>query len=556
MSKSRPQQALAVVAAMLLVVTAVGGGVGAAPVGTASAQAADDPDCSTWDALIYDTMNLGDFSFGGVDDSENPCSAEYQRQQLSNEWNETDAEDTRVQIHSQAGQLAAGNEQFLTVAQNGLTNSETIAFSRGEAAAVETLANGGTISEAQQAANESIEDYFTIKQINQLDRHSTSVQTITTLNQRAENTTGVSGDFVTFSYNSQTDGLIRNSDKNTGSFKVAGSATRTVTLANGTSQTTYNLQAMYDATDGNYDTLNPRSMYFKGGNFTGGFGASSGTYVTNQIRVRSTTNLTSQSMLHSQEWWSLWTTIEDKNQQTKKEVAVYINQSLGPAVENGNLDAQNYVSAATLAQEFSQDYNGSDGYVRAMAIASSMGMSTPDLESTAGMTVIHDGETYEGMLLSQNGPENDTWESSQTYDASLISGMQFFAVQGESGEIIELDGSFTIESISDMDGNDIDSAETQQVVYHTSNASGNYTELQNQIRQLSAEIELQKERATAPPPGGGGGGGDDGWGLPSLSEVLPSTGVLAGLAAGGGVLALIGLAAGALVLGIVIRVVL
>jgi hypothetical protein len=550
MAKSRPQQALAVVATMLLVATAVGGGVAPTPVETASAQASDNPKCSTWDSLIYDAISFGGFSLSN--EETNPCSAEYQRQQLADEWNETDAKETRTQIHSQAGQLAAGNEQYLTVAQNYGQDSNTIAFSKGEAAAVEVLANGGTIAEAQQAANESINDYYTVKERNLIDRWNVALETAWTLQTRAKNTTGVEDTFVTLA------GPDSTSPTNTLDLTFVtrnwtGISTKSQSLLNGS--TIQILGVDHKSTpDGGGLTDTKETQTFHGGYLELRDGSSGVTLSATHVKVKPTANLSSTAALDVRDFNETWSSIQQRNEDTKKEVSVYVNDSLGPAVESGDLDAQSYVSPATLAQEYATDYNGSEGYVRAMAIAASSGMSTPDLESTASMTITHDGTTVDGMLLSQNGPQNDTWESGASYDPALISGMQFFAVEGENGTVIELDGSFTIESIDGMDGEEIQTATTQQIVYKTSNASGNYSELQQQIRELQAEIELQKERATAPPGGGGGDGG--GPSLPSWLSWLPGGwgGALAGLAAGGSVLALGGLVIGAVLLGIVVRV--
>jgi hypothetical protein len=241
-----------------------------------------------------------------------------------------------------------------------------------------------------------------------------------------------------------------------------------------------------------------------------------------RIAVRPTEDLPSKTALDYGEFYSAWDEIKQKQQQTKEEVSVYINDSLGPAVESGELDAQNYVSPATLAQEYAQEYNGSESYIRATAIAAYSGMDTPSLEETGSMTVTHDGTTYEGLLLSQEAPSGG-WQSGETYDPALLSGLQMFAVAGESGEIVELDGSFTVERITGTGGDEISKATTVNVTYETSNASANYTQLQEQIRSLNKQIEERQAQATT-------GGSDTTTNDGLLSKLAAFLGVSSGIA--------------------------
>jgi len=480
---------------LLLVVSLVGGAFAPAgvsgPVGTVEAQAGDGSGGPCGAAEWFLTLASGTLLT-------TDCST---GEEVAQEWNESDAKQTRTQIHSQAGQLGAGNEQFLIGMDNTLTDSNTIAFSKGEAAAVETLANGGTVSEAQAAANESIENYYTTKQRNLLDRWGVSVQTVATLNARAENTTGVDDNFVNFE--------ITFSDRTpVEGHRLDGTGSKTVGLVNGSNQQIDALTFWASISSGSLKTASADTSPFTQDMMAENdrYNNDSYDYLTrpdnvngtwsDRLVVSSTDNLTSKDILVTEDWTDQWLAIEQRSQSTKEEVSVYVNDSLAPAVESGNLNATSYVSPATLAQEYSQSYNGSRSYIRATAIAAYSGMDAPDLEQTGSMTVTHDGTTYEGLLLSQQAPENG-WQSGEQYDPALLSGLQMFAVAGQNSSVVELDGPFTVDSISGTDGEEIQSATTYNITYQTSNESANYTQLQQQIRDLNQQIEERQAAATS-----------------------------------------------------------
>ncbi len=436
-------------------------------------------------------------------------------QEVADDWNETDADQTRTQIHSQAGQLDAGNEQYLTGMSNALTDSNTIAFSKGEAAAVEVLANGGTVSEAKSAANESIENYYTTKELNLIDRWNVNVQTVKTLYQRANNTSGVSSDFVTVGKNGNPDGGAHDPVE----LAKDGFSTTSHTVNNGTSAQVDTLGVTYSGSENT-----PAGVYY------GYWTTSVNEWMTlnddsaagDQVIVRPTDNLTSKVVVPGHEFRNTSQQIDQRSEQTKKEVAVYIEESLAPAVENGELNATSYVSPATLAQEYAQEYNDSNSYIRATAIAAYSGMDAPNLSETGSMTVTHDGTTYEGLLLSQEAPSGG-WESGETYDPALLSGIQMFALAGENSSIVELDGPFTVESIQGTDGEEIQTATTYNVTYETANTSEDYAELQEEIRTLNEQIEERQAQAT-------GGGSDTTTNTGLLDQLAAALGVSVGAA--------------------------
>ena len=513
----RGERIAAPVFALLLVVSVIGGGFApaASPVGTVEAQAGDGSGGACGAGEWFLTLVTGTLLTTNCSTAED----------VAEEWNETDAIETRNQIHSQAGQLAAGNEQLLTAQSNILTDSNTIAFSKGEGAAVETLANGGTLTEAKEAANQSIEDYYTVKQRNLVDRWNVAIETAITLQNRSETTSGVNNDFVTFGGPSDFKGSETSGFGITAT-KLNGTTSSSVAMVNGTNVLVKSPELYYNVDNGGWTGSD--SGWFDNGELR--TTPSDFDVIVKRLAVRPTENHTGTTLASFPAFWEAWSGTENTAEKTKEEVSVYIEESLGPAVENGTISATNYVSPATLAQEYAQEYGNGTSYIRATAIAAYSGMDAPDLNQTGSMTVTHDGTTYEGLLLSQQAPSGG-WQSGEQYDPALLSGLQMFAVAGENSSVVELDGPFTVDSIQGTDGEEIQQATTFNVTYETSNASANYTELQQEIRALNEQIQERQAQAT--------GGGSD---VQSGTNPLDALASFLGMSAGAAVVVVIGAA--------------
>ncbi len=299
------------------------------PVGTASAQAGDGSGGPCGAEEWFLTLITGTIFTTNCQTAED----------ISDTWNETDATETRTQIHSQAGQLAAGNEQYLTAMSNSLVESDTIAFSKGEAAAVEVLANGGTVSEAQSAANESIEDYYAVKQRNLLDRWNVGMETVVTLNSRAANTTGVDSDFVTLGTENNFTGYRPNITEGSIELTTIAYSSQyeniqydTITTVNGSGEsiaqprTHFIYGNSYGGTIDEYVYQDwrdaPEGHSGAGAQITPGyFGASfdsNDEIRTTLVRVRPTENLSSTNAVAIREFYNSYEEIETKSQSTKQ----------------------------------------------------------------------------------------------------------------------------------------------------------------------------------------------------------------------------------------------
>ncbi|TVT79629.1 hypothetical protein FQA18_20265, partial [Haloferax volcanii] len=97
---------------------------------------------------------------------------------------------------------------------------------------------------------------------------------------------------------------------------------------------------------------------------------------------------------------------------------------------------------------------------------------------------------------------NGSWSANTTYNASAIDGPVFIATA--TGEKVDLDGTFTITEITARDGSSVQSQNTTQYVYKTTNTS-EFVNMTNELEGLRQEIE-EREQSSG---GSGGSGGLD-----------------------------------------------
>lgn len=106
--------------------------------------------------------------------------------------------------------------------------------------------------------------------------------------------------------------------------------------------------------------------------------------------------------------------------------------------------------------------------------------------------------TESGMLFARNAP-NGTWQTGTTYNASTISGTEFFAPAGKFTRITRMSGNFTIQKIVTDSGESVGNISTRNYNYQTANAS----EFTSQLQALE---DIRKDTESREPTVGGGSG--------------------------------------------------
>ncbi|KAA9400080.1 hypothetical protein Har1130_14590 [Haloarcula sp. CBA1130] len=186
------------------------------------------------------------------------------------------------------------------------------------------------------------------------------------------------------------------------------------------------------------------------------------------------------------------------------------------AYQKGEINNSDLVDPYVLSNQQSA---GEDFQGWAAAQLTLMGTNSPENFDQIGSfnVTTGDGTQYEGVLFSQENPASGQFENGTTYNTSNIGGTQYVVT---SDRIVELDGEFTIDSISTQDGQAVQNVTIQKTTYETTNV----TELKQQYEDLArkrAEIEAREQNLR-----GSAGGGLLGGSSSSLVLVLVGVGTL------------------------------
>jgi len=123
----------------------------------------------------------------------------------------------------------------------------------------------------------------------------------------------------------------------------------------------------------------------------------------------------------------------------------------------GELDPADYMRASELASDYS--LSNQNGTAYSLATAGLMGYNT-SVGDAQTITLEGSNRTIEGGLFSDAQPPNGTWNTGETYNGSQLKGSTY-AIDS-SGELVRVDGKFTIDEQLNSDGEPIDSTTPQQ----------------------------------------------------------------------------------------------
>lgn len=495
------------------------------------------PQCSELDEFVW-VITIGVLNSEKCDSS---YLSDLLQQQVANDQAATEAE-----LYDRASEIAQSNDQFGTVMNNGLQDSRTAVWAKGEAEAFSAIDQGLTRQLVKDQVNATVEDYYATKQINLANRW------IDTRNQidHLQNLSELNG----FSYTSRMQVAY---DDGSGGYTLSGpygskyhpknsttgTHVATFTLVNGSTVQVPSLELSsevsgavsdpdggtgYNIDGGDGDSsssdrfVDPladpsASMYWRDGGqnrnaqfdldyvYVKPVGTNPG-FTIDLLTIKETN-----------------VEIESQSAQMKANLAPYVD-TLYNETQAGNISAAEHINPLTLAQEYSTDYNTTGYHSYAIATLAGLGYTSPQLNGTDYMTIAYGGQQYNGLLFSQEAPSstNGTWVANQAYSTLAIPGSQVIATT--DGRLIEMDGSFTIVAMKDKNGNDIQETGTQQYYYNTTNVS-EYEALQQSIRELRTEIESRQLQ----PAGGGGAIGGSFWDQLSKTEMLVGGAVIGGL---------------------------
>jgi len=439
---------------------------------------------------------------------------------------DTSTAENKVEARQSAAEIKSWSETSRTQTNNSLTNLQTTLYASGQAVQVKAIKNGSSATEVNQRVNESINERVAKMQYNQLQAWNQRIQSILNLIRETQSA-GIGSFLISYALGDNGSGWS--------SFPLSDKADHfgrtNVTLANGTTYEAWYYDVRTSSRKASNGTASDSpevwtvshmpadSIDMPGNTGDHDFAAPyrfSTKPINDQPRIYL---LDSEVETTSAENWN---SLERKAQLAKENLAA-TTPSLVDQRAAGELNVSEVVNPTTLAQEYATKYESTGNLAYARATAAASGYATPSLSNVSVMNVSTSNLTYTGALFSQSAPPNGTWVLNETYSTSTIDGTQLVATT--SGEMVELDGEFTISSMRDANGETLNETSVREYSYETSNAS-QYIKLQQELNDLREEVANQ----TASTPGGGSSSGID----PKVLGALLLLGVGAYLARKGG----------------------
>lgn len=486
------------VLAGLVLTTAVTGSLAGPAMSTASADTIDGTNiekCSGIDIFVAGV------TFGILKER---CTVHYKEdviQQIAND----SGQKTKSDIHSAAVTIEANDEPFDLAMGNYLNDSKHAAMAKAEVAVARAYKNGSNKTEAREAGQKAVQDYYAKRQINVIEAWNSTAESWHILRQRAENESGISNQFVDI------DGDSINTD---GAPYIEPLGTANDTLVNGTYYHSVKLSGRV------YDTAASNAVDFHFTAYNAQWNSNNNYNLTKwNWEVQSFNNtgkFSGSRLIYEKERMDR---IEKLSADMEDDVGIMVNNSY-PAFQNGTIDPDDVISRHTAMYELGAGQNDSSVY-SAITALSYMGLPTTTLNGTGQITVSHNNTTYEGYLIGE--APNGTWEAGTTYNGSNLPDPVSIATTG--GRLVRLDGPFTVESITNRNGESVDSVDGSRPEYQTANTS-EWLERMDRIQQYRTTYDTLTATGTG---GGGVGGGGSGGGL--LSNIALWLGVGTGTAA-------------------------
>jgi len=358
---------------------------------------------------------------------------------------------------------------------------ENDALIAGKNAYVKALVNGTSESVARSRARQAVRDYWTIHQISLIKKWNKTAKEYNYVANKVLSSPELNSSEV-FYKEGRTDVLAQST--------LSTDTTQTV---NGTTVTNLEWATDVQSDSGqwrNFSIANALYWYDDGYDLPlrTPYTMSAAPYESSDVPMNAHVKFARQ-----------WLEIRQSSQETVDAVDTFANQTY-EEYQEGQINTSDLIDPYLARSELGP-VNNSDYQTWVLETLGNLGARTPDALESTGRMVIVDNETnttYEGILLSQELPANDTFEVGTTYNASTIGGGQFVATPNGT---VELTGEFTPTEFVTKDGTEQDSVQYKNITYETADLS-EYKSLMENLTQLNAEIDaLQQDAAT----GGGGG---------------------------------------------------
>jgi hypothetical protein len=442
--------------------------VPAGPVGMAAAETdVREDDCTKFEDAIYTVTSgaLGQFP-------------ECRPSRLSDEIDELQNESTQKthsDIYSAMSTQEDTFESALAQRNNYVQDSRTQAYLKAENVTVQAMLNESgagspTLSELNTTAENAAVDYYTeshqYADVNIWNKHILGLKYAF---ERAENESDLSSDDVMALKFQNGTGYM--SDQGTDRY-VRGFNQTNITLANGTTREVWQVQVYFEYSDpscfGAVNTsVGPR---------TGPIEVQDSSCESPPPTLTGVKSLQPDGSSLDNFTFVNHTRVANRFDETSSAADLVADnarvnaKSMYDAENNGTFDPSNYSNPYALAQEYATDYNSTGYWSYAMASGAALGYRVADLNGTSLMYVKYGDTTYEGQIMSPNGPTSTTgWQVNHTYNPDNIDGTQW--LMRSDGNLTKLTGNFEITRMTGENGEEINQTKTVKYVYKNDDSS-------------------------------------------------------------------------------------
>ncbi|EMA16013.1 hypothetical protein [Haloarcula amylolytica] len=429
----------------------------------------------------------------------------------------TDAQQTHIDAYQSAQNSKQQADNYHNTLDNYLSDTKTQARIIGKNAYIKALNNGSSKAAAKTEAKSAVADYYATKQENLASEWTQQATNAEYLADVMESESGLTAPPRPDSSTAPDLGV-----KGVGGggreayiiYDPSGSQTETISLVNGE---TTEYRTIYVEHREFYDGVTPATTHV--GPATGRVNhtkAADGSKYGQGLRITApNSNYNNLEIINFEDYSTKWAEIESQNTQVQNEMDTLAENTYN-AYQSGEINNSDLVDPYVLA---SQQSAGDDFQGWTAAQLTLLGANSPENFDQIGSfnVTTGDGTQYEGVLFSQENPGSGQFENRTTYDTANIGGTQYVVT---SDQIVELDGTFTIDRITTTRGETTENVTIQKTTYKTTNV----TELKQQYDDLAkrrAEIEAREQNLR-----GSAGGGLLGGSSSSLVLVLVGVGTL------------------------------
>jgi len=408
-----------------------------------------------------------------------------------------DANETKLEIYQSAATQADSADNYHTMLNNRLQDTETVSLIKAKGAYIRALNAGEGETAARAAGTNNITEYYSTMEVNHIAEWEAQVSNIQYLSSLAANETGVPSDYV----------YVEGNWTHTGGgaeFEIhpnwVGTTQESYTLQNGTTVQVTNARVefhVYDVGSATWhnstvsigpSTGAPKKTFFNGDDITTLEGVSV---------APPTSNYEKQPVMDFREYASHTSSIDSQTRSAIGQMDTVVNQTYSE-YQQGQINSSDLVDPYVLQNQFSpgDEYQGWSAATLAL-----LGTNQPtDLDQTGYMKVnVSGGETVKGILQAGGNPPGGEFVVGQTYDPANVTGSVFVTTDSR---VIEVEKPFTLENATTYDGQVRTNVTIEKKTYNTTSA--------DDLKALNEELSLLREEISAREDnmnGGTGGGG-------------------------------------------------